>query len=85
MDNIDQNCVSLRPDLVLKDVITAINIVIDTHMPLVTLSRKRSRQYKKPWITEGIQISIHHRDKRNKKYLQNKNKKNFTIFKTYRN
>ena len=65
--------------------LTAINIVIDTHMPLVTLSRKRSRLYKKPWITKGIQISILHRDKLYKKYLQNKNEQNFTIYKTYRN
>ena len=40
LDNIDQSCVFLHPDLVLEDVITDINIVIDTHMPLVTLSRK---------------------------------------------
>ena len=63
LDNIDQSCVSLHHDLALKDVITAINIVIDTHMSLVTLSRKTSRLYKKSWITKGIQISIHHRDK----------------------
>ena len=81
MNNIDKSCVSLHPDLVLKDVITA----IDTRMPLVTLSRKKSRLYKKPWITEGIQISILHRDKLYKKYLQNKNEQNFTIYKTYRN
>ena len=60
LDNIDQSCVSLRPDLVLKHVITAINIVIDTCIPLVTLSKKRSRLYIKSWITKRIQISIHH-------------------------
>ena len=76
---------SLRPDLVLKDVITAINIVIDTEMPLVTLSRKRYRLYKKPWIAKGIPISIYHRDKLYKKYFQNKNEQNFTIYKTHRN
>ena len=83
LDNIDKSCVSLHPDLVLKDVITAINIVIDNHMPLVTLSRKRSRLYKKPWITKEIQISILYRDKLYKKYLQNKNEQNFTILNTY--
>ena len=85
LDNKDKSCVSLHPDLVLKDVITALNIVIDSHMPLVTLSRKRSRLYIKPWITKGIQVSILHRDKLYKKYLQNKNEQNFTIYKTYRN
>ena len=65
--------------------ITAINIVINTHMPLVTLSRKRSSLYKKLWIIKGIHISIHHRDKLYKKYLQNKTKPSFTIYKTYRN
>ena len=58
LDNIDQSCVSLHPNLVLKDVITAINIVIDTYMPLVTLSRKRSNLYKKLWIIKGIQIQF---------------------------
>ena len=85
MDNIDQSCVSLCPDLVSKDVITASNIVIDTHMPLVTLSRKRSRFIKSlGLLKKGIQILIHRRDK-HKKYLQNKNEQNFTIYKTYRN
>ena len=85
MDNIGKSCVSLHPDLELKDVITAINIVIDTHMPLVTSSSKRSRLYEKPWITKRIQILIYHRNKLYKKYLQNKNEQNFTIYKTYRN
>ena len=41
LSNIHQSYVSLPSDLVLEDVINAINTVIDFQMPLITLSRKR--------------------------------------------
>lgn len=76
---------SMQLELTLKEVIAAINNVINKHMPLVTLSRKKSRLYKKPWISKGIQVSMRHRDALYKKYLNHKNENNFVIYKTYRN
>ena len=44
--------------------------MLDKYFPLVRLSRKKYKD--KPWITNGIKVSIRHRNKLYKRYIENR-------------
>jgi hypothetical protein len=58
-------------------------LMYDTACPVVRQSRKRSRD--KPWITQGLKISIKHKDKLFKKQLKLPSQHNIVRYKNYRN
>ena len=47
--------------------------LIDKYMPLKKLTKKEIKQQYKPWITNGIRISIKRREKYYKKFIKGKN------------
>ena len=47
--------------------------LIDKYMPLKKLTKKEIKQQYKPWITNGIRISIKRREKYYKKFIKAKN------------
>ena len=47
--------------------------LIDKYMPLKKLTKKEVKQQYKPWITNGIRISIKRREKYYKKFIKAKN------------
>ena len=55
-----------------------VNKVVDKHAPLKTLSRRRTKQLSKPWITRGIRKSIR---VKNSLYLSG----NKELYRIYRN
>ena len=54
--------------------------MINKHAPLKRLSKRKSKQFKKPWITKGIKIAIR---KKNEHFIANKHDKYIYIL--YRN
>jgi len=59
--------------------------IIDKHIPLKLISRKKSKLRSKPWITKGIMISIQQKNKLYKKFIKTKSADHQTKFKLYRN
>ena len=57
--------------------------LFDKYFPYVRISRKAFKD--KPYITSGIKVSIRHRNKLFKKYLNNPNEINRAAFKQFRN
>ena len=58
--------------------------VIDHHAPIVTISRKKLKQKKKPWITDGILKFISVRNKYYTKFLETKDGFWYKRYKCYR-
>ena len=46
-----------------------LNKLVNKHAPLKRLSKRKSKQFKKPWITKGIKITIR---KKNEYFIANK-------------
>ena len=59
--------------------------VIDRNAPLKPLSRKESKFYSKPWITEGIKTSINDKNRLYRRYLKRRNNYSHCKYKSYRN
>ncbi len=59
--------------------------IINMHAPLRKLSKKEIRIEAKPWITNGIRVSIAKKNKLYELYIKSKNDYYFSKFKTYRN
>ena len=63
--------------------------LVEKHAPLHKLTQKQVKTLCKPWITKGIQIAIHKRNKLQKLFLNSKDpklKKSYELeFKRYRN
>ena len=57
--------------------------MLDKYFPLVRLSRKKFKD--KPWITNGIKVSIRHRNKLYKRYIENRTVTNEQNWKKFRN
>ena len=57
--------------------------VIDYHAPIVTISRKKLKQKRKPWITDGILKSISVRNKYYTKFLKTKDGFWYQCYKCY--
>ena len=66
-----------------KEFITNLKKLLDQYFPLVKLSRSKAKN--KPFVTAGIKVSIRHRDKLYRNYLDNKNDLNRQIWKKYSN
>ena len=58
--------------------------VIDHHAPIVTISRKKLKQKRKLWITDGISKSISVKNKYYTKFLKTKNVFWYQHYKCYR-
>ena len=58
--------------------------VIDHHAPIVTISRKKLKQKRKPWITDGILKSISVRNKYYTKFLKTEDDFWYQRYKCYR-
>ena len=59
--------------------------IINRHAPQHKLSKKEIRILAKPWITNGIRVSIAKKNKLYELYIKSKNDYYFSKFKTYRN
>jgi hypothetical protein len=59
--------------------------IIDRHAPLRKLSKKEIGIKAKPWITNGIRVSIAKKNKLYELYIKSKNDYHFSKFKSYRN
>ena len=57
---------SSDPDCCFKTFCNKLNILTNKHAPFKKLSKRKCRQFAKPWITKGFIISIR---KKNKVYL----------------
>ena len=57
----------------------------DECIPLKKCTSKRKRDPKLPWITKGLLISINHKNKLYKEYVQCPSNNKKQKFKTYRN
>ena len=76
-------------DLSFQNFYSKIDSLVEKHAPLQKLTQKHVKTLCKPWITKGIQIAIHKRNKLQKLFLNSKDpilKKNYELeFKRYRN
>ena len=59
--------------------------VIDRNAPLKPLSRKESKFYSKPWITERIKTSINNKNRLYRHYLKRRSNYSHCKYKSYRN
>ena len=59
--------------------------IVDKHVPLKQLFKKELKFQSKPWITQGIKVSIQVKNKFYKKYLKTKSYYFHSKFKRYRN
>ena len=57
--------------------------MLNKYFPIVKLSRKKFKD--KPWITNGIKVSIKYRNRLFKKYIEKWTETNENIWKKYRN
>ena len=57
--------------------------MLNKYFPLIKLSRKKFKD--KPWITNGIKVSIRHRNRLFKKYIEKRTDANELSWKRYRN
>lgn len=64
---------------------STISGIADKHIPLKQLSKKELKFLSKPWITQGIKVSIHVKNKLYSKYLKTKSCYFHSKFKLYRN
>ena len=76
----------LDANLEANAIIDAYQKLIDKYMPLVKLTRKQTRFYRKPWLTPAIQVSIKKKNKLHK-IAKKKGASQASIkeYKTYRN
>ena len=58
---------------------------MDRHIPVKEMTGKERKFQSKPWITPGIQVSIHTKNKYYEKYLKTKSIYYHSKFKFYRN
>ena len=59
--------------------------LVDKHVPLKKLSKRKAKLLSKPWITKGILISIKRKNTLYKLYMNSKNAYYFSKYKFYRN
>ena len=75
--NIDwNNLLSLGlqdPDTAFNNFFNTVNALVDQHVPIKTLSKRKIKKSSEPWITKGIRVSIKVRDKRPPSYIKEKN------------
>ncbi len=64
---------------------STISGIIDKHIPLRKLSRKQSKQQKKPWITTGIRTAIKKKNKLFKSFIRTSSNEVLAKLKLYRN
>ena len=76
-------------DLSFQNFYSKIDRLVEKHAPLQKLTQKQVKTLCKSWITKGIQIAIHKRNKLQKLFLNSKDpnlKKSYNLeFKKYRN
>ena len=73
------------PERILNDLIAAIKHAEDKAFPLRKMSRKKSRKFRKPWMTHGILTSINTRDKLFRDQLGKNDKELSKAYRKYRN
>ena len=75
--NIDwNNLLSLGlqdPDTAFNNFFNSVNALVDQHVPIKTLLKRKIKKSSKPWITKGIRVSIKVRDKLPASYIKEKN------------
>ena len=59
--------------------------LVDKHVPLKKLSKRKAKLLSKPWITKCIHISMKRKNKLYKLYMNSKNAFYFSKYKFYRN
>ena len=64
---------------------TKVNNVINSHLPLKPLTRKKSKFKTKPWITPGLKASNTNKNRLYRHYLKTRTCYSHTKFKCYRN
>ena len=62
-------------DLSFQNFYSKIDSLVEKHAPLHKLTQKQVKTLCKPWITKGIQIAIHKRNKLQKLFLNSKDPK----------
>ena len=72
-----ENLIHLDPNVSYTEFITNLKRLLDQYFPLVKLSRSKAKN--KPFVTPGIKVSIKHRDKLYKNYLNNESNVNRQI------
>jgi len=59
-------------DICFSSFVTVVKDIIDKHAPYKSVTRKQKKLHRKPWITNGILISIKHKKRMFKThYLSN--------------
>ena len=64
---------------------TKVSNIINSHLPLKPLTRKESKFQTKPWITQGLKVSIANKNRLYRHYLKTRTCYSHTKFKCYRN
>ena len=59
---------------------STITNIVDKHVPLQKLSKRQIKLNSKPWITPGIKVSIHNKNKLFQKYLKTKSSSYLFIY-----
>ena len=59
---------------------SVVNATIDKHAPLKKLSKQEAEFKSKPWITQGIRISIKTKNKIFKHYIKSKSQSNHSCY-----
>ena len=72
-------------NLIFSSFLDKLSELVDKHVPLKKLSKRKVKLLSKPWITKGIRISIKRKNKLYKLYMNSKNAFYFSKYKFYRN
>ena len=79
------NDTNISLDIFLKSV----NSILDRHVPLIRVTKRMEKTYKKPWITKGILVSFKKKNKIYNKFWKAKEPERkislHETFKKYRN
>ena len=61
------------PDTAFNNFFNSVNALVDQHVPIKMLSKRKIKKTSKLWITKGIRVSIKVRDKLLASYIKEKN------------
>ena len=79
---IDWNFIIERPGTNIDEIFTSfyktVNKIVNKHAPIITFSKRKIKQFSKPWLTKGLRISI---QTKNRLYQSG----DFEKYKYYRN
>ena len=78
-------CNSENVNFIFSSFLDKLSELVDKHVPLKKLSKRKVKLLSKPWITKGIRISIKRKNKLYKLYMNSKNAFYFSKYKFYRN